>query len=521
LELHPNIAVFRHPDHTPSGQVIESEIISSIKNFSFKSLKLADIPSDTFKALYGVNNDVILYWAHHEKLCLIDGHIAFMGGLDLCFGRWDTNSHPTADAHPTDVSKAVFPGQDFNNARVYDFEDVTHWENNKLDRTKNGRMGWSDLSICLRGPVVEDLAAHFVQRWNFIYNEKYDVRKDERYHALTLQNDSDGYYHPDGKNVHSLRRDVTNRDAEDPDSQEEPRHHHFHLPGGPGSIFDRVRTGFAGSEGYGQEEQQYPSGMSIQLVRSCARWSHGVSTEHSIANAYIDVIRASQHFVYIENQFFITATDDSQHPVRNKIGAAIVERIVRAYENGEKWKMIVCMPAVPAFAGDLHADDSLGTRAIMEYQYYGICRGAHSIMGAVQKAGVPNAKDYIRFYNLRNYDRLNAGSAMSQVEQASGVDYEGARREHDDVVGAGYNGRGEGSGAMYGQQAQNYDRYQQAGSQISDGSKYDTVSACYMDGGPSIKDIPWSGSEEDEFNAFVSEGNISSLSLSLITINSS
>jgi len=88
-----------------------------------------------------------------------------MGGLDLCFGRWDTNSHPLADAHPTDVNKALFPGQDFNNARVYDFEDVTHYMNNKLDRTKSSRMGWSDLSLCLRGPVVEDLRAHFVQRW--------------------------------------------------------------------------------------------------------------------------------------------------------------------------------------------------------------------------------------------------------------------------------------------------------------------------------------------------------------------
>lgn len=130
-------------------------------------------------------------------------------------------------------------------------------------------------------------------------------------------------------------------------------------------------------------------------------------------------------------------------------------------------------------------------------------------MGAVQKAGVPNAKDYIRFYNLRNYDRINAGSAMSQVETASGVNYEGARREHDDLVGAGYDGAGEGTGAMYDQQAPSYDKYQQAGTQVSDGSQYDTVSSCYMDGGPSIKDIPWSGSEEDEFNAFVSEGTSS------------
>ncbi|KAI9047182.1 hypothetical protein LZ554_008636 [Drepanopeziza brunnea f. sp. 'monogermtubi'] len=485
LELHPNIAVFRHPDHAPSGQDLHSEIIESFKDFSLKSLQLADVPEETFKALYGVSQDVVLYWAHHEKLCLVDGSIAFMGGLDLCFGRWDTNSHPLADAHPTDISQALFPGQDFNNARVYDFDDVTNWENNKLDRTKNGRMGWSDISICVRGPVVDDLKAHFVQRWNFVFKEKYNVRDDPRYTGLTFNpvEIPEGYYQADGKNAAPISGDQAGGDQ---DSSRE-------FDGG--SMFDVEYS----------EEDRSNTGMSIQLVRSCTEWSNGVPKENSIQNAYIEVIKNSQHFVYIENQFFITATGDEQHPVSNQIGAALVERIVRAYQNGEKYKVIVCMPAVPAFAGDLHADDSLGTRAIMEYQYQSICRGGHSIMEAIERAGVPDSKQYIRFYNLRNYDRINAGAAMSRVQDTSGVDYEGARREHDDMVGAGYDGRGEGTGAYDGRSNPAYEQYQEAGAQVSDGSKYDSVSECYMDNGPSINDVPWAGTEEAEFDAFVSE----------------
>jgi phospholipase D1/2 len=62
-----------------------------------------------------------------------------------------------------------------------DFNDVSHWEQNKLDRKKSSRMGWSDgsfpqipsnekiltviVSISLRGPVVEDLRKHFVLRY--------------------------------------------------------------------------------------------------------------------------------------------------------------------------------------------------------------------------------------------------------------------------------------------------------------------------------------------------------------------
>ena len=280
IPAHPNIAVFRHPDHAPSGQVIESEFTSGLKHFSLNNL--GKLPEDALKTLYGQINDVIFFWAHHEKLCLIDGKIAFMGGLDLCFGRWDTNSHPIADAHPTDVDQILFPGQDYNNARVYDFEDVTHYMNNKLDRTKDSRMGWSDLSMCLQGPMVEDLRAHFVQRWNFIYNEKYDVRKDKKYQPLrlTLNDIPDGYYKADGKNILKLK--TGQRDVDDPDSPVEHRHT-FHLPGGTGSIFDRTMNRFGPGPRIptGLENTPHPSGISVQLVRSCTKWSNGVSTEVS------------------------------------------------------------------------------------------------------------------------------------------------------------------------------------------------------------------------------------------------
>ena len=32
-------------------------------------------------------------WSHHEKCVVIDQKIAFVGGLDLCDGRWDTSDH--------------------------------------------------------------------------------------------------------------------------------------------------------------------------------------------------------------------------------------------------------------------------------------------------------------------------------------------------------------------------------------------------------------------------------------------
>jgi phospholipase D1/2 len=137
-DLHPNISVFRHPDHLPDAKVLQSTFISSIQNMSFTPAKLAQMPGDGLKALYGAHDGTVLYWAHHEKLCLIDGELAFMGGLDLCYGRWgeylnlvlsiacavltlgfsDTNQHQIADAHPGDLDRILFPGQDYNNARM-------------------------------------------------------------------------------------------------------------------------------------------------------------------------------------------------------------------------------------------------------------------------------------------------------------------------------------------------------------------------------------------------------------------
>jgi phospholipase D1/2 len=243
--------------------------------------------------------------------------------------------------------------------------------------------------------------------------------------------------------------------------------------------------------------------------------------------------------VYIENQFFITATGTEQKPIKNQVGAAIVERIIRAARNGEKYKMIVMIPSVPAFAGDLKLDEALGTRAIMEFQYDSINRGGHSIYEEIAKAGF-NPMDYIRFYNLRSYDRINASNVMREAEQRSGVSYgqasegfdagrEGSRDyqayrppptaeygiyemdgssaerpQYNQSQGEGY-GRPENHGGQ-----DDYNRYQQEATKIGgrqglgDG-RWDSVCECYMLNGEDIRNVPWEGGAMDEMDAFVSE----------------
>lgn len=445
-----------------------------------------------------------------------------------------------------------------------DFNDVSNWENNKLDRTQSSRMGWSDISISLRGPVVEDLQAHFTERWNFIYDEKYNVRRDVRYSRLTMKQSTAGMnqqqkFRPDssstyggqstaqlqtpplhasyqfgntpqmyfppppvsGRSEQEQYMDSDVRGAFDrPEESLESRHHHMHqferdaaarLRNRMENRFHRMENQpFDGSE-LPQAATTYPqaaaASVSCQLLRSCTKWSHGVVTEHSIANAYIETINTSRHFVYIENQFFITATSNAQKPVVNKIGAALVDRILRAARVGDKYKVVVLMPAVPAFAGDLKDESSLGTRAIMEFQYGSINRGGNSIMEAIAAEGF-DPTEYIRFYNLRSYDRLNVSASMREAEQASGVEYELARREHDDVMDpAGYHAQ---QGAGSSDEPCGAEDYQRAAQRIAsrqglgDG-RWDSVSECYMLGGPDIRDVPWENGNVPEIDAFVSE----------------
>ena len=61
-------------------------------------------------------------WSHHEKIVVIDQTVAFLGGLDLCYGRYDTNKHPVDKSDPT-----MYPGIDYNNVRIKDFIEVKNY----------------------------------------------------------------------------------------------------------------------------------------------------------------------------------------------------------------------------------------------------------------------------------------------------------------------------------------------------------------------------------------------------------
>ncbi|RIB19168.1 hypothetical protein C2G38_2182582 [Gigaspora rosea] len=312
--------------------------------------------------------DGTFFWAHHEKICVIDRHIAFIGGLDLCFGRYDTGKHQLTDFSKASDYTSIWPGQDYSNPRIADFIEVDNWAAKLVDKNYVARMPWEDVSMGFVGKPAQDVAEHFIQRWNFIKKTKNENKPI--YPVLIAKSDAQ-YNREYLKEHNSLVRQYNS---------------------------------------CGKTVNLHPDEgtCTVQVLRSSAAWSLGLKeTEHSIQNAYIDVITNAKHFIYIENQFFITATKQSEdYPVKNLIGKAIVDRIIRAHKNNEKFRVIVVMPLIPGFPAELNTQDAGTPRLVMHYQYQSICRGGSSIIETLIKNGCANPHDYIGFFALRNYDKI-------------------------------------------------------------------------------------------------------------------
>ena len=77
-----------------------------------------------------------LQWSHHQKLVIIDQELAFIGGLDLCFGRYDDEKHLLLDNG--EVKKWI--GKDYYNPRFKKIKRLDHPAVDYFDRSTTPRM---------------------------------------------------------------------------------------------------------------------------------------------------------------------------------------------------------------------------------------------------------------------------------------------------------------------------------------------------------------------------------------------
>ncbi|XP_012261590.2 phospholipase D2 [Athalia rosae] len=53
----------------------------------------------------------IFLWAHHEKMVIVDQTLGFLGGIDLCYGRWDNSEHRLTDLGSVQQSSIYIPSK--------------------------------------------------------------------------------------------------------------------------------------------------------------------------------------------------------------------------------------------------------------------------------------------------------------------------------------------------------------------------------------------------------------------------
>ncbi|OQV18121.1 Phospholipase D1 [Hypsibius exemplaris] len=422
--LHPNIHVQRHPD----------------KN--------------------------VLLWSHHEKTVIIDQKLAFVGGIDLCYGRWDDHHYRLCDvtdqmleeglgdagaavekygedlnlryARKPKLTSAIrrtgmgkraaikntvaapwrglrakmnvpkfrprsrfnykmrraqksciekiggtfrklfhtkskeekraihedrmeelsmlakeclWIGKDYVNEVKYAFSqpDCGDPYEDLLDRKKTPRLPWHDASACVWGVGARDTARHFIQKWNACKFQKFRFDED----------------------------------------------HQFLMPG----LYEGLELpAFLPDDA---------ASCRVQVLRSTCAWSSGLLpdvVDHSIQEGYIDLIRNSKHFVYMESQFFITLIG-SHKTVKNRVGEALFRRIERAFRANETFRLYIVLPLQPAIAGAYGTRAGAAVQAVTHWIYQSISQGKHSLLGNLRQIGA-DPSNYVTVCGLRQHGEI-------------------------------------------------------------------------------------------------------------------
>ncbi|KAG8057619.1 hypothetical protein GUJ93_ZPchr0002g25853 [Zizania palustris] len=212
-------------------------------------------------------------FTHHQKCVLVDTQAwgnkrkitAFIGGLDLCDGRYDTPEH------------RLF--KDLDTVFENDYHNPTFPSGAK----QGPRQPWHDLHCRIDGPGAYDVLKNFEQRWRKAtkWRERFRTVSHWKDDALIKLERISWILSPSSTvpNDHiSLR---VSKD-EDPEN--------WHV-----QVFRSIDSGSL--KGFPSDCKEASNQNLI-----CRK---DLVIDKSIQTAYVRAIRSAQHFIYIENQYFL------------------------------------------------------------------------------------------------------------------------------------------------------------------------------------------------------------------------
>ena len=310
-----------------------------------------------------------ILWSHHEKIISIDQRVAFLGGLDICPGRFDNHKKQLFERggkiiNDNSQDRNTFPDLDYRNPRLF-APSETESKRNVLPR-----MPWSDIHVCLFGEAATDVVRHVVDRWNYA---RMVTGAFKRIPATICR---DKWWKKENEHEGSNELDLN-------------------VPNLSPYRYNNKKNTSSSQAGV-------LSSCKCQIVRSISRWSGGCIIETSIHEAYIKAIEESQHFIYIENQFFCTGCEGDEY-LGNRIAEALRIRINRAHEYDEQFRVMVVLPLLPEGAGDCQKSNT-PLVAMIHWQLSSISRSKRSLFEKLRLDGVDKPEQYIHFFSQRTYD---------------------------------------------------------------------------------------------------------------------
>ncbi|XP_047329160.1 phospholipase D beta 1-like [Impatiens glandulifera] len=311
-------------------------------------------------------------YTHHQKTVIVDADagvgfnwrkiIAFIGGLDLCSGRYDTPAHPLLRTMKT-VHK-----DDFNNPNFTGPSEGCP------------REPWHDLHSKIDGPAAYDILTNFQERWlrtsglrrlsNIKRQGEDALLKIESIHEIIGMNDL-----PCLKEDDPLGWDV--------------------------QIFRSIDS---------NSVKGFPKDPKEATMKNLA-CGKNVLIDMSIHSAYVKAIRSAQHFIYIENQYFLGSSYNWENHkdlgVNNLIPMEIALKIANKIRGNQRFAAYIVIPMYPEGGSTTNA-----TQRILYWQNKTMQMMYDVIYKALQEVGLDNQyepQDYLNFFCLGNRETRQFG----------------------------------------------------------------------------------------------------------------
>ncbi|KAI3501207.1 hypothetical protein L1887_29070 [Cichorium endivia] len=331
--------------------------------FKHSSVKVLLCPRSAGKGhSWAKKQEVETIYTHHQKTVIVDADagnyrrriMAFVGGLDLCGGRYDTPGHPI-----------------FSTLQTLHKDDF-HQPNYTGPTTGCPREPWHDLHSRIEGPAAYDLLKNFEERW-------LRASKPQGIRSKMKKSVDDSLLQLD------RIPDILGIDEAHCTNERDPEGWHV-------QVFRSIDSNSV--KGFPKDPKD---ATSKNLV--CGK---NVLIDMSIHTAYVKAIRAAQHFIYIENQYFLGSSFNWSNyktlGANNLIPMEIALKIANKIRANERFAAYIVIPMWPE-----GSPTSTAVQRILFWQNKTMQMMYEVIYKALQEVGLENVyepQDYLNFFCL-------------------------------------------------------------------------------------------------------------------------